>query len=80
MASFSVSTKVEPDADEDCVAEEEVFHFSYLLHSLVIHSFLLLQCDYRIRANANLLPLLALQSENFDDFTIASPWERFVFS
>ncbi|XP_027940899.1 rab3 GTPase-activating protein catalytic subunit-like isoform X1 [Vigna unguiculata] len=79
MASFSVSTKVEPDADEDCVAEEEVFHFSYLLHSLVIHSFLLLQCDYRIRANANLLPLLALQSENFDDFTIASPWERFIY-
>ncbi|XP_047182090.1 rab3 GTPase-activating protein catalytic subunit-like isoform X3 [Vigna umbellata] len=79
MASFSVSTKVEPDADDDCVAEEVVFHFSYLLHSLVIHWFLLLHCDYRIRANAYLLPLLALQFENFDDFTIASPWERFIY-
>ncbi|XP_017430276.2 uncharacterized protein LOC108338091 isoform X1 [Vigna angularis] len=40
MASFSISTKVEPDADDDCVAEE---------------------------------------FENFDDFTIASPWERFIY-
>ncbi|XP_014489855.1 rab3 GTPase-activating protein catalytic subunit isoform X4 [Vigna radiata var. radiata] len=79
MASFSISTKVEPDADDDCVAEEEVFHFSYLFHSLVIHWFLSLQCHYRIRANANLLALLALQFENFDDFTIASPWERFIY-
>ncbi|CAJ1970667.1 unnamed protein product [Sphenostylis stenocarpa] len=40
--------------------------------------FLLFECDYRIRANVNLLRLLALQLEHFDDFTIASSWERFI--
>jgi len=37
MASFSISGKVEPVAGGDCVADEEVLYFSYLLHSLFIH-------------------------------------------
>ncbi|KAK7372128.1 hypothetical protein VNO80_05497 [Phaseolus coccineus] len=61
MGSFSISSKVEPDADDDCVAEEEVLYFSYLLHSLLIH----------LR-----LAVSVVRLENFDDFTIASSWER----
>nr|KYP36355.1 Rab3 GTPase-activating protein catalytic subunit [Cajanus cajan] len=73
MASSSTSSNVEPDAD-DGVAEELVL-ISYLLHWLIdFRDF----CCLSVTKQLELMPIYFLSWQHFDDFTIASSWERFI--